>query len=218
MTTKMNVLQIIVGFEQVVYDGQMAFLWWQFDRHAQVFESSSIRLGFPGYSPKVEAYGKDSFIRICCQAPEVGFSFFFLSSLTAKFQYGILFHVSTFFVSFVSRIVSFHSNSIINYRFIRTYVLSLLMLLQVISRGKVGLQGDVYGFGILLWEISTLREAYTEMDDIELAKFLHDGGLPELSSITNHDLRRTIISACQYDPDERLHIKEIHPTAEWWTL
>eukprot|EP00002_Diphylleia_rotans_P003530 TRINITY_DN1244_c0_g1_i12.p1 TRINITY_DN1244_c0_g1~~TRINITY_DN1244_c0_g1_i12.p1 ORF type:complete len:2425 (-),score=375.50 TRINITY_DN1244_c0_g1_i12:344-7618(-) len=127
-------------------------------RNIAVFESSSIRLGFPGHSPKVEAYGKDSFIRICCQAPEV------------------------------------------------------------ISRGKVGLQGDVYGFGILLWEISTLREAYTEMDDIELAKFLYDGGLPEFSSITNHDLRRTIISACQYDPDERLHIKEIHPTAEWWTL
>eukprot|EP00002_Diphylleia_rotans_P008823 TRINITY_DN1880_c0_g1_i6.p1 TRINITY_DN1880_c0_g1~~TRINITY_DN1880_c0_g1_i6.p1 ORF type:complete len:1142 (-),score=190.87 TRINITY_DN1880_c0_g1_i6:2875-6024(-) len=87
---------------------------------------------------------------------------------------------------------------------------------EAISRNKASVAGDLYSFGVFLWEISALTEAFVGLNEIELSRLFGGGSIFDLSNIQTPDLRQTIESLTQQNPDLRPNISRIEVTPDWW--
>lgn len=74
---------------------------------------------------------------------------------------------------------------------------------EVFQRCEYRLSVDVYSFGILLWEICSLKKPYGDISAKSLRRKVIDGGRPKLNLNCSVALQNLISSCWNSDPDNR---------------
>ena len=74
---------------------------------------------------------------------------------------------------------------------------------EVFQRCEYRLSADVYSFGILLWEICSLKKPFGDISTKSLKRKLIDGGRPKLNPNWSLALQNLISSCWDSDPDSR---------------
>eukprot|EP00002_Diphylleia_rotans_P021422 TRINITY_DN4167_c0_g1_i7.p1 TRINITY_DN4167_c0_g1~~TRINITY_DN4167_c0_g1_i7.p1 ORF type:complete len:1722 (-),score=210.96 TRINITY_DN4167_c0_g1_i7:164-5329(-) len=87
---------------------------------------------------------------------------------------------------------------------------------ESLSRREAVASGDLYSFGVLLWEISTMTEAFDGLGEIEILTLVTNESPLDLTMIRNHDLGATIRSLINHDPRQRPTAMQIKILQDWW--
>lgn len=86
---------------------------------------------------------------------------------------------------------------------------------EMILKGKYDYRVDIWGLGVLLFELVHGFAPFRGTTLEEVAEKVHAGQY-EMSPILSEDLRALIKAVLQFDPEKRLSLKEIfdHPWTE----